>query len=89
MRRIIAREALLAWKARMERERPRLLLRREEIEQKAGNLKTWDDEMRKLNSGILADHIDRSRMDESAMASCYLAPGAECAAASRGIRSRR
>jgi hypothetical protein len=62
VRRIIAREARLSWKARIEKSYPVLLLQRNEIEHKASNLETWDKEMQGLNRRILTANIDRSRL---------------------------
>jgi hypothetical protein len=62
VRRIVAREARLAWKTRLEQSHPVLLLQCAEIEHKVRNLESWDTEMRALNRRILAASIHRSRL---------------------------
>ena len=55
VRRTLRREALLAWKGRVEATRPELLLEREEIERKVDVLAELDREMRALNKRLLAE----------------------------------
>ena len=62
VRRMLAREARLSWKARMEKSRPVLLVQREEIEHKARTLASLDQEMHDLNRRILATDIKRSQL---------------------------
>jgi primosomal replication protein N'' len=62
VRRTIRREALLAWKARMEVETPSLLLEAAELEAKVSALATADDQMRTANRQLLIDGIDTSRL---------------------------
>lgn len=66
VRRIIHREALLAWKTRSEQARPELLLEREEIERKVRSLAERDREMRALNKHLLAIDIDSKRLSTQA-----------------------
>jgi hypothetical protein len=58
VRRIIATEARLAWKARLEAENPALLLEATELEAKAASLAAADGEMRALNRKLLIGGID-------------------------------
>lgn len=60
--RTIAREARLAWKLRLENERPVLLLEAAELKAKSGALAAADREMRKANSSLLAHEIDVERL---------------------------
>src|SRR5262249_901061 len=62
VRRILAREARLSWKARMEKNHPVLLVQRAEIEHKVCSLESWDREMHGLNRHIFAAAIDRSQL---------------------------
>jgi hypothetical protein len=62
VRRIIRREALLAWKARREQARPELLLEREEIENKVRSLAERGRDMRALNRRLLANDLDSKRL---------------------------
>jgi len=58
VRRIIATEARLAWKARLEETNPALLLEAAELEAKAASLAAADGEMRGLNRKLLVEGID-------------------------------
>ena len=58
VRRIIAIEARLAWKTRLEEENPALLLEATELEAKAASLAAADREMRALNRKLLVEGID-------------------------------
>lgn len=58
VRRIVATEARLAWKARLEAAAPELLLEADELETKARALAEADGEMRKLNKQLLVDGLD-------------------------------
>jgi hypothetical protein len=58
VRRIIATEAHLAWKARLEQENPALLLETTELEAKAASLAAADRDMRALNRKQLVEGID-------------------------------
>ncbi len=58
VRRILANEARLAWKTRLESEQPALLLEAAELEAKATSLATADREMRGLNRRLLVDGLD-------------------------------
>ena len=62
VRRIIQREALLAWKGRIENARPALLLQRDEIESKVRSLARAEEQMREANRKILAKNIDISKL---------------------------
>lgn len=62
VRRIIASEARLAWKNRMESERPVLLLEAYELEAKASSLAQADGEMRALNRRHLVEGFDASHL---------------------------
>ena len=62
VRRIIARESRLAWKARLEDENPVLLLEAAELESKVKALAELDQQMRQANQRLLIDGIDRNRL---------------------------
>ncbi len=62
IRRILGRQARLAWKARIESSSPVLLMSREEIENRIRQLKTVDREMRELNGKLLSSGIDKGRL---------------------------
>jgi hypothetical protein len=62
VRRIIATEARLAWKSRLESTDPTLLLEASELEAKAASLAAADREMRMLNRRLLVDGFDASRL---------------------------
>jgi hypothetical protein len=62
VRRIIAIEARLAWKARLEGADPALLLEAGELEAKAAALAAADRDMRALNRRLLVDGLDASRL---------------------------
>ena len=62
VRRTIKREALLAWKARMEADAPSLLFEADELEAKVGALATADEQMRAANRRLLIDGIDTRRL---------------------------
>ena len=66
VRRTLRREALLAWKGRVEATRPELLLEREEIERKVKSLAELDRGMRALNKRLLAEDIDRDQLGTQA-----------------------
>lgn len=58
----LAREARLAWKARLERENPVLLTEASELEARVRGLDAADGEMRRANRDLLVNDIDRSRL---------------------------
>lgn len=58
VRRILATEARLAWKARLEEENPALVLEAAEVDAKASSLAMADREMRALNRKLLVEGID-------------------------------
>lgn len=62
VRRIIATEARLAWKGRLEAEDPTLLLEASELEAKARSLADADRDMRMLNRRFLVEGLDASRL---------------------------
>jgi primosomal replication protein N'' len=62
VRRTIAREARLAWKARLETEAPALLLEASELEAKVEALATADVQMRQANRRLLIEGIDTHRL---------------------------
>ncbi|ETI64278.1 histidine kinase [Sphingobium sp. C100] len=62
VRRVMATEARLAWKMRLEAEDPTLLLEASELEAKASSLKAADGEMRTLNRRLLVEGLDASRL---------------------------
>lgn len=62
IRRIVATEARLAWKARLEAGDPTLLLEAAELEAKAAALAQADRDMRILNRRLLVDGLDASRL---------------------------
>ncbi len=57
VRRTLRREWLKARKAAMEERHPELLLSREEIERRVARLSSLDDDMRRLNKGLLAADV--------------------------------
>ena len=62
VRRILSREARLAWKGRLEAAQPTLLFDAEEIKGKVTALATADRLMRKLNKGLLTGGINRGAL---------------------------
>jgi primosomal replication protein N'' len=62
IRRIINREARLAWKSRLERSEPALLYERSEIESKVASLAEACAEMRRLNGQLLKENINISKI---------------------------
>lgn len=62
VRRTIKREALLAWKARMEATTPSLLFEAAELEAKVTALANADDQMRAANRRLLIEGIDVTRL---------------------------
>jgi hypothetical protein len=62
VRRILATEARLAWKVRLEGSDPSLLLEAGELEAKATALAAADRDMRALNRRLLVDGLDASRL---------------------------
>lgn len=62
VRRMIEREARLAWKARLEEQRPILLNDRDELTSRVKALEECDKEIRTLNRSLLMEGIDRSRV---------------------------
>ncbi len=62
VRRLLLRESRLAWKARLERERPTLLFDAAELETKARSLAAADVEMRNLNRRFLVDGLDARQL---------------------------
>lgn len=60
VRRVLATEARLAWKSRLESEDARLLLEAGELEAKATALAAADRNMRSLNRRLLIDGLDAS-----------------------------
>ncbi len=65
VRRIIATEARLAWKSRLEAENPALLLEASELEAKATALAAADADMRSLNRRLLVDGLDPNSLSPS------------------------
>jgi primosomal replication protein N'' len=64
IRRLINREARLAWKSRIEQANPALLAERSELENKIHSLAQADSEMRRLNRKALATDIDPDVLGE-------------------------
>jgi len=62
VRRVIAREARLGWKRRMEQANPELLLEHTETAAKVQSLAAADEEMRRLNRDVLREGIDRNSL---------------------------
>jgi hypothetical protein len=62
IRRILAREARLAWKVRLEMTEPVLMYERAEIDAKVTALAAADRRMREVNRLLLREGIDRSRL---------------------------
>ena len=62
VRRVIAIEARLAWKSRLEAADPTLMLEADELEAKAVSLLAADREMRTLNRRLLVEGLDASRL---------------------------
>jgi hypothetical protein len=62
VRRTIAREARLAWKARLEEATPALLMEPDELDAKAHALAEADAQMRQANRRLLIDGIDLNRL---------------------------
>jgi hypothetical protein len=62
IRRIMATEARLAWKQRLEANDPLLLLEAAELEAKAASLAAADKEMRSLNRRQLLEGVDLARL---------------------------
>jgi hypothetical protein len=62
VRRTIAREARLAWKARLEEATPSLLMEPDELDAKAVALAEADVQMRQANRRLLIDGIDVGRL---------------------------
>lgn len=62
VRSTLAREARLAWKARIERQNPALLLEAGELQAKVRALDEADREMRRANRDLLVQDVDRSRL---------------------------
>ncbi|MCP4069682.1 MAG: DUF4011 domain-containing protein [Phycisphaeraceae bacterium] len=62
VRRIMAIEARLAWKSRLETADPTLLLEAQELEAKAAALALADRDMRALNRRLLVEGLDASRL---------------------------
>ncbi len=62
VRRVLSREARLAWKGRLEAAEPTLLFDAEEIKGKVVALAQADRLMRKLNKGLLTGGIDRAAL---------------------------
>ncbi len=58
VRRIMAREARLAWKRLLEQASPELQLERQEVETKVASLERLDQEMRQLNARYLQEDFD-------------------------------
>ncbi|MDR1662350.1 MAG: DUF4011 domain-containing protein, partial [Azoarcus sp.] len=61
-RSIAQTEALLAWKERLEIQRPLLGIARDELEAKIARLKEADDALRELNRDMLALSVDREKL---------------------------
>lgn len=59
---IIGREALLAWKGRLEAVSPVLLAEKAELEGKVTSLADLDRQFRDLNRELLAQDVDRSKL---------------------------
>ncbi|KAA5599010.1 protein kinase [Blastochloris sulfoviridis] len=62
VRRTLQREALLAWKGRLEAARPDLLFEREEIARKIEVLAALDREFRTINRELLRHDLDPARL---------------------------
>lgn len=62
VRRVISREARLAWKARIEAKKPELLIGRNEIASKIAALDEADRKMRNCNRQLLIEGIDLSAL---------------------------
>jgi primosomal replication protein N'' len=62
VRSTIRREALLAWKARVEGTTPELFLEREETKSKISSLASLDKEMRRINRELLAIDADVGKL---------------------------
>ena len=62
VRRTIAREARLAWKARLEEATPALLMEPDELDAKVEALAATDVDMRQTNRRLLIDGIDMGRL---------------------------
>jgi hypothetical protein len=62
VRHMIQREALLAWKGRLETAWPVLLVEKEELRRKIETLADLDKQFRKLNRDLLAEDFDLSRL---------------------------
>ncbi|MCA1568098.1 MAG: DUF4011 domain-containing protein [Acidobacteria bacterium] len=62
VRRTIAREARLAWKARLEEATPALLMEPDELDAKAEALAEADAQMRQANRRLLIDGIEVNRL---------------------------
>ncbi len=62
VRRIIATEARLAWKHRLESERPALLAEADELDSRAKSLADADIKMRELNKRHLVEGLDASKL---------------------------
>jgi primosomal replication protein N'' len=62
VRHMIQREALLAWKGRLETAWPVLLVEKEELRRKIETLADLDRQFRKLNRELLAEDFDLSRL---------------------------
>jgi primosomal replication protein N'' len=58
----IHREALLAWKGRLENARPALLVEQEELQRKVRSLAELDGQFRSLNRQLLAADIDPAQL---------------------------
>jgi primosomal replication protein N'' len=58
----LAREARLAWKARLERDNPVLLTEASELQARVRGLEAADREMRQANRDLLVNDIDRARL---------------------------
>lgn len=62
VRHTIAREARLAWKARLESIHPVLTTERDELDAKRNALRDVDEKLRAANRALLVDGIDMSRL---------------------------
>jgi primosomal replication protein N'' len=58
----IHREALLAWKGRLENASPALLIEQEELQRKVASLAELDNQFRSLNRQLLAADIDPAQL---------------------------
>ncbi len=66
VRHTLAREAYLAWKLRLEQQRPMVLMESAELATKVRALRAADEDMRELNRQLLSASIDINRLGSRA-----------------------